>query len=60
MNPREVKQCDNCGFLYLGQDLEIVFTGRRRFICYKCGRLGRKQAETKETGHKFKKGANRF
>ena len=60
MSEREVKQCANCGRLYMKCDLEVVFTGRRRFICYKCGRLGLKQAESKETGHKYKKGANRF
>lgn len=55
MSDRYIKQCSNCGVLYPRADLEIIFTGRRRLVCYKCLKLGYMQTGARSNSHKTKK-----
>lgn len=40
---KELKRCDLCGEYFTEFEMETVFTGRRKWICYKCIREGRDQ-----------------
>lgn len=40
---KELKRCDLCGGYFTEFEMETIFTGRRKWICYKCIRKGRDQ-----------------
>ena len=54
-SPNNIRQCDCCGSAYMQRDLEPIFTGRRRFICLECRKLGYMQTGSMLNRHKTRK-----